>query len=565
MIDQPTSDRTAPTLTANASRFGWLGAILLVLPVLVYAWVFQRYAVNIPKWDDHALKYFLLQFEQADAIRDKLYEVFKQHNEHRIVIDRVVTWLDYALTGKLNYVHLMAVGSLSLLILLVVFAKALYKAGATFWMALPVSLLIFNLSHWENTFWGMAALQNFTVVALIVAVLYRVAFQPSVDWITIGLAALATITSGNGLLVWPVGLVLLLLKQDFGSTMRWILGTIVTIRLYFLGYEKPDVPPPPKGTLLELVQGWLLFNGAGVEAIPFRNPQQLCLLIGGIITVVTVGLALYKLIQHVRGATLSAWDVFFLGGAAFVLGTGLIVAYNRVGFGLGTLMTSRYKIYSLVWLAFLASYWISQTSPARRWLPALLSVGASFLIAFLSYSTFLNDTIQLRKYLVTSQFNWTYRQNKPVAMLDSVTRRYLDNAPAFYDAHLTRLFHPVAQGPITRLDTLYRSGEAFIVHKAEFPVLGVRDEGAYLLAHSPQRTYLFATQQALSHSLRGWFAPERNFAGGFTAQISETSLDKGRYELYILAISPGNAYRIYPTGQTLEAAGVQYQRPPSNW
>ena len=57
--------------------------------------------------------------------REKVYQFVKQHNEHRIVYDRLIAWLDYHLTGKLNFVHLMFIGNLSLLGLLAVFGRVL--------------------------------------------------------------------------------------------------------------------------------------------------------------------------------------------------------------------------------------------------------------------------------------------------------------------------------------------------------------------------------------------------------------------------------------------------------
>jgi hypothetical protein len=552
-----------PEATFRLSIF--LGSLVLLAPALVYGWVFSHYAINIPKYDDHALKSFLLNLEQAGTFRDKIYEFFRQHNEHRIVYDRLITWLDYNFTGKLNYVHLMVVGNLGLISLLAVFVKALRRAGGAVWMALPVSLLLFNLSQWENMFWGMASLQNFTVVVLAVATFYKLAFKNRVGWLAIALAIAATITSGNGLMVWVVGLVLIFLRQDYVGVLRWLAALAITFRLYFLGYEKPVGNPSDQGSLLDQIHGWMLFNGASAEAFPVQNFMLTCLILGIVVIGLTAFISLSALWQKFRGNPLNQWQLFFLGGAAFIVGTGLIVAFNRVGFGMGTLTTSRYKIYSLTLLAFLFTYFISQSRPERRVMIAGLATVFSFLIAFFSYNTYLDESINLRKDLSTSQFNWTYTKNRPVSTIDPDTRKLIDNAPAFYDSNLPALFVSSKNESVIHLDTLFNANDEYTVKLDSFPALGLHDEGVYLIARSPRRIYLFETRQNLSGSRRRWFQPNLTFGSGFTAQILEIELDAGTYDLQILAVEPGNKWRFFSTGRQLVGSGKPISSFQKNW
>ncbi|GAB3937792.1 hypothetical protein [Larkinella terrae] len=542
-----------------------LSGLALLVPVLVYGLVFSRYAINVPKFDDHALKAFLLKLDQAESLRDQIYEFFAQHNEHRIFYDRLISWLDYHLTGKLNFVHLMLVGNLSLVLLLLVFIRALRQAGVSLWMALPVSLLLFNLSHWENTFWGMAALQNFTVVALAVATFYELSFKNRVGWLAIALAVLATLTSGNGLLIWPVGLILIFLRQDYVGVLRWLLALAITFRLYFLDYQKPAGNPPDPGSLLAQLHGWLLFNGAAAEAFPVRNFLLTCLLLGGIIIALAAFFGIPAVVEKFRGIKLTEWQLFFLGGAAFTIGTGLVVAFNRVGFGLGTLTTSRYKIYSLTLLAFLFTYGIVRTNPSKRFLTAGLATVFSFLIAFFSYSTFLDEAVYLRQFMSTYQFNFTFTKNSTQPAIDPVTRQYVQNAPAFYDEHLAELLTSIRPADPIKIDSVFKSGTIFTVIQSTISPFGLRDEGSYLLARSAQRTYLFPVKQNLSRSPRGWFWPQRIFSGGFIAEIPETDLARGNYGLFVLTVESGNSVKLHPTGRTITASGVKYQRPESNW
>lgn len=541
------------------------GSLALIVPILIYAWFFSRYAINIPKFDDHALKAFLMNLEKTDSFRDTVHEFFRQHNEHRIVLDRVFSWLDYQLTGKLNFVHLMILGNLSLVWLLLIFVKTIRNAGGAVWMAVPVSLLLFNLSQWENMLWGMAALQNFTVMTLAVATFYELSFKNRVGWLSILLAVLATLTSGNGLLIWPVGLLLIFLRQDYSGVIRWLAALAITIRLYFLGYEKPAGNPPNQGTLLDQLHGWLLFNGAAGEAFPIRNFLVPCLLLGLVVLGITIVISLASFWKRFQGTRFSSQHLFFLGGAAFIVGTGLIVAFNRVGFGLETLVTSRYKIYSLTLLAFLIVYGIAHTRASQRIMLVSLTTVFSLLLAFFSYSTYLPRVYYLRQFLTTYQFNFTYTQDRPVSTIDANTRKIVDTAPAFYNQNLPALFQePVPESSI-RLDSLYKTDGHYVVRVDSFPVLGLREEGAYLVARSPQRMYLFSTQQSLSGSRKGLFLFRHLFGPGFTAQVPETDLDRGQYELSVLAVGPGQQWRFYKTGRQITSSGEQASQIQKNW
>ncbi|WP_234734130.1 hypothetical protein [Tellurirhabdus bombi] len=558
-------DKSAGRSPQPASLLTGLAALLLVVPIAVYGWFLFRYAVNIPKWDDHVLKFFLLNFREANTWTERFYQLFKQHNEHRIVYDRLVSGIDYLIFGKLNYIHLMVIGNLSLIGLLALFAKALRRAQVPLWMALPVALLLFNLAQWENMYWGMAALQNFTVILLIFATLYVLSFRPQLGWLAFALAIAATLTSGNGLVVWPIGLALLLLRQNFGGTMRWLLAMVLAIRIYFINYQTPPGNPPVKVSFLALFKGWLAFNGAGAEAFATIHPFASYYPIGVLITLVTLALCLYRLWTYLKGQTLSAWDLFYLGGAAFLLGTGVIVTHSRAGFGLETLLTSRYKIYSLLLFGLTICYGITLIRARQRTFLALGATFFSFVLAALSYTYYLGDTIMLRKILVTYQFNWTYTQNKPESTIDAVTQSLLDNQPAFYDRCLPTLFGAVSHTPVTHLDTVYQTGAAYTFRSTSFPVLGLQDEGAYLVARSAKRVYLFPTRQTQTNSRRALLESERVLGPGFTAQIEEAELENGVYTVQLLQVNKGSDCQLFSTGQQMNIARQAAPVFQKNW
>ncbi|MCK8490345.1 hypothetical protein M0L20_00700 [Spirosoma sp. RP8] len=588
--------------TAVASQStGWLlGGIGMAVPLILFALVWSYYAVNVPKWDDHALRAFLYNFDQETTLSGKIYQLFRQHNEHRIVYDRFVALLDYQLFGKLNFRHLMAIGNLSLVGLLLVFATVCRREGRSVTLVIPIALFLFNLSHWENMFWGMAALQNFSVVLWVILTFFLLIYANRLG-LAIASATLATLTSGNGLLVWPIGLVLLALLPNEGLPFRpgnstrskaflplvsWLLSAVVVLGLYFADYEKPAGNPPLRGTVGDLLKGWLAFTGAAAEALPLKSSLRASILLGGAMTLVTIGLVGWQIVRNRQAISrtiqqrlrahsgtstqsIPPLTLFFWGCALFLLGTAAVVAWTRTGFGLDLIITSRYKIYSLTLLSVL--YLLVALVVGKRIRPVVVAGGlaGSFVFAWCAYLTFLDDSIWFRNWQLTNQFNWTYTTSRPVAALDSITRHYSNSAPAFYDSSLGAIYGAPQRSVIPL--TLTKAPFGYIAQtNAETDLNGLmgkgltRNAGTYILLRSSRRSYLVPVWQNQQSLRQAHFLPQRLFSNGFKADIWLNSLVAGTYQLFILQVTDNKPATVYPTNQLVTSVG-QATDIKKNW
>lgn len=558
--------------------------MLLLIPVVVFWVVWATYATNVPKWDDHVLRYFLFQLDEENSFSGKVHQFIKQHNEHRIVYDRLIAWLDYHLTGKLNFVHLMFMGNLSLLGVLAVFGLVLSRSvslpGSAFnrtamdWRTglvylPPVAFLLLNLSQWENMFWGMAALQNFTVMLWVFSAIYVLAYTPRIG-LALVLAFAATLTSGNGLLVWPVGVGMLVLQgitsvdSKRKTLIYWSGGAILSFILYFWNYVKPPGNPPLKSSLFQVLEGWLAFNGSAAEAVPVGGVVVVdkCILLGGICLLLVLLSCLNILRNYLSQKCLSPLDCFFLGAVAFLVGTSIVVAWTRTGFGVSTLITSRYKLYSLLLMAVLYTYIISQAGVLlKKWILAGGVLAGSVLMAG-SYFTYIGDTIWWRQWMLTNQFNWTHSSNGPAVSRDSVSEKYTSLATSFFDDVLPILYGP-AQLPVVQLE-VEDTPDGYVVADTITPGLGGANTGNFILARSAKRTYLFPVQHTMQ-SLRNTLAGDGTlFATGFRAPILVAELEAGEYELFVLSVSSGTA-SLRPTKKIIGSAGVTGATTETNW
>ncbi|GAB4033547.1 hypothetical protein [Spirosoma jeollabukense] len=571
------------------TRHGLVGlsiaGILLLIPIIVFWSVWSTYAVDVPKWDDQALKAFLFYLDSETTISGKLYQFFKQHNEHRIVYDRLITWLDFSLFGKLNYRHLMIVGNLSLVGLLAIFGLVFGRTLSAQSKNLsnqpsfsltdcliylpPVAFLLLNLSQWENMFWGMAALQNFTVVLWIVGAIYALCFTQNLP-LALLLAIAATLTSGNGILIWPIGFAILFhqrmlnIRAGWRSLLIWGIAAVGTITLYFVGYEKPAGNPPVRGTVFDLLKGWFAFNGAAAEAFPVGPVFVRCVLVGGIGTLLILGIWGFILKKWLSHKKLSPFDYFFVGVTAFLLGTAAIVAWSRVGFGLNTLITSRYKAYSLVLLAIFYSAAVVYTQASfRKW---VLRIGLLFSIILMagSYRAYQDETIWWRQWLLTNQFNWSYGKNQPVLALDPITTHYITNSPAFYDRVLPDLYR-LPTGPLKPLSSMEKTNHAFmLIDTAAINPVGP-DAGTYILLRSVKRLYLYQTSPYVNPSLKASLGLANLFVNGFSSSIAEVELEPGTYQIERLLVKPDGAIERYPTAQSLTATPQARRDIEKNW
>ena len=584
MVTLPNTRQSYKTRYSSFERL--VAGLLVLIPIVVFWYVWAHYAVNVPKWDDHALKTFLSNLEKEPSFSGDMYLFFKQHNEHRIVYDRLVTWLDFHLFGKFNYLHLMVVGNLSLLGLLVIFWLALSEASTPpstllkrrSFLSLangllylpPVAYLLLNLSQWENMFWGMAALQNFTVVFWIFWAIYLLAFTQKIGAALV-VAVAATLTSGNGLLVWPVGFAMLFLQAVFQNRasrtnlIRWSGVAIVAILLYFWGYEKPVGNPPTKGSFLDLIGGWFAFMGSAAEAFPIQSVVRNCVLLGGLSLVIVLGICLYILKKWLAHKILSPFDYFFLGSAAFLVGTGAVVAWTRTGFGINTLITSRYKLYSLLLITLLYVYIVGQTRALRQKLVVGIGLIVSIALMGGSYRAYQDDAIWWRQYLLTQQFNWTYTQNKPVSKIDVQTIYLIDNSPAFYDSQLSALYK-AATGTSMPLG-IQKKNAAFTLNDTTAITPAAPDAGTYILLKSSKRLYLFQTTPIVNHSWRTSIGLSNLFQKGFSTTFPESGIEPETYQIERLLVQPDGIIKRYPTGQAITAVANSPTQPTiqTNW
>lgn len=556
----------APAIAGSDPLGAWW--LVALLPVVMHFGFLTRYAVNIPKWDDHSLRNFLVNYNQTASWSGKIGLIFAQHNEHRIAFDRVVALLFYKFTGEINFVWLMVVGSFSLLGILFVVYQLIRQIRLPAYFFLPFPWLLLTLQHQENTFWGMAALQNFSVLFFLLFSLFLLSKNSERTFsLAVFTAILAVFTSGNGVLVWPVGAGLLLLQRRWKTLIYWLLIAGLSSLVYFLNYQKPPGnPSAPVGNALLYLKGFLGFLGAVADWQPLAPERFVLPVLAGIILLAGAAYFSVKALLKtpwLRGGA-DALDYFILGVSVFIVASAGVVTVERIGFGDWILLTSRVKIYSTILLLTLLVAVLRELPARRRRIGFGLALSGAIL--FNGWTTFLEfgEVVFYRQNLISRLFTWKHgspRDRMPA--YDPVTFPY--RAPALFSESPGQPNGSGQESPFVQsIDSLFQTGEALVIEEASFVKPPGPDAGAYLQLRSDRVTLLFPTRQHRNRSRRSLLTGGGYFAPGFTATVPNTDAPAGRYNVTILT-TDGVTFTEHATNRTVTLPGSQTSNLPKNW
>jgi len=227
-------------------------AFLIIFPAALALFYIKAYGVNVSTQDDLT---FVPLFDKLYTGHLSFGDLFAQWNEHRIFFPRLAMLGLGVLTHHNTVVECYFSLFLLCLIGCVLFISHI-RAFGTAVMALasfiPITWLIFNLGQADNLLWGFQ-IQFFVLILFFLLAIYLLATSRSLSWRFVLSAAsgvVCTFSMGNGLLVWPIGLILILwIRQSQPRELQrsylkmcciWCLIGIIAVVAYFIGYHDPS-------------------------------------------------------------------------------------------------------------------------------------------------------------------------------------------------------------------------------------------------------------------------------------------------------------------------------------
>lgn len=527
-----------------------LPLILIAIPVVVFWYWFFAFAVDAPMWDDFVLTDFMLHLSQNPPFVEKLRLFFAQHNAHRIVYDRVITYLVWLLTGKMDFRLMMLVGNLSLMGLLALFWRVFRAERLSAWQFVPVPMLLLTMQGYENTYWAMAALQNYTVLFFVLTSLYCLAVSVSGDkgnftW-AIVLAILATFTSGNGQMTFFIGILLLIYQGKWRKLGIWCLSMIPTLALYFWGYKRL----PQELFTSKFFINFFAFNGA---AFADGNQYKVALMVGILIFGWLMGLFVWKVLLPLLKKYPSSVQESMLGVQAwfvFLCITSLLVAASHLEeLPIHETLVSRYKIYSHLFL--IISYLWLLVLLKNRWRTLATAVSIVFGLGFeaAAYYQFFDDMSYRNRDLIITGFNVKHNGTclmgiSHAAAADSVYRKLSEKGLYEFPQEIDfpkQIIQPTQIG--LNVEEVQRKLLYFtplvktlaISNSDYLPQITALQDGAFVVLHSASKTFVFNTHQN-QNGKKGFFTGGGYYRAGFFTEIHKPLLPPDTYQVGLLVI-----------------------------
>lgn len=330
-------------------------AVLSVLAPFVASLLYvNAYGVNVFYADEWDLVPLL-----REGVRGTLgvADLFDHHNEHVYLFPWGLMLVLGSITGY-DTVPLMLLVACCLLITSLavfwVYAGSVGRSPLALLVFMPLPFLLFSFRQYENMLWGnqitFAFAQTFSVLAL--CLLFALREGRRMELVlpaTVLCATTASYSAAPGLLVWPAGLLLLLLAPGGWTSTRslvtgaWVLLGAAVLGGYLVGYDgvgarsSPtfvfDHPATATDYLLTLSGASLFWQEGTARA-------------GGLLLVfaAAAALALTLALRRVRE------NAFWLSLAAFSLASLALIAAGRSGLGeavFAQATLSRYAAFSI--------------------------------------------------------------------------------------------------------------------------------------------------------------------------------------------------------------------------
>lgn len=529
--------------------------LLACIPLMFFFFIFNKYAVNIPFLDDFTFFSFIPTLYGNSDFWLKAHLFFDQHNEHRILLDRIIAIAIYFLKGHVDYRVMMLIGNLLLVGIVAVYYKAFAKINLSFKYFVPLSFLIFHTKLFENSFWGMAAIQNYGVILLVCILFYLISSNKrKYFYLSFFIAFLATYTSGNGFLGSIVASILLLLQNRIKDFKIFSVFTFLLLGSYLYGYVSPYSihyfnGVGPKDILI----GFFSFLGAIFDMLHDFPSRYKFTTIAGLLAFLGIlfffGTSLFKSRLFYPSKLLSHIELFLLGSILFILVTTATIVISRVNFGQNSLLISRYRLYSILLfinLYFAALIYLKEGIRHKIFLPLLVIAICYNLIS--NYQSYY-DVVSLKKILICGLANdMMANKNNPIQNNILVYQK----PPFWFDNFLLTFQKPIVKAPIWDKEYSLKKYSDFLFvveNNTETYLKENDDDGIYLLLQSKNSTNILPTNQR-RNSIRNFLHTGQLWANGFIGDFSRRQVDAGNYQIGIW-IQKGNKGKAFYLNNSL--------------
>ena len=492
---------------------------------------------------------------QAESLSDKLYTLFSQDGEHRVVFNRLAFTLSYFLFGEIDFKLLIFFGNISLLALLFLFFKILKVRQHNLLYLIPISILLFQLQFWKNMTWSIPAIQH-QYILIFTGLTFYFLSKNSKPSFCIGFffAIISVFTNGSGIATIFLGWIILLIRKRYLHSGIWCIGTLLLGFFYFKNFY----------TISNIFSGTQSLTGLNKLIIYFFSFLGSALSLNNIFVATGFGviLSLYFCYLTLDKYFEKNLTVFIF--IAYIFLCAVMVAVARSDLGVANVFAPRYKISSIILIILVYISLAERFSPFaikfRNFvLFGILFAGTSYFLTFNSGKANLEtrnkSLLWMANQWVNTNHGFFFRSG-PAGSEDSIPNSILLKALRHglyklpYEilyipdqgysssvalpktcgignrANFTTKFNVIPIGPepapyLIRLEGMIHSSSSDRTN----------DESAvHLILKSSRGNYIFETHP--QHFLAGSvFFEKKSFNAGFIALLPLKKIESGLYQI----------------------------------
>lgn len=539
--------------------------LIILLPIVTFYGLFFKYTVNAPINDDYqAVLDFINKIIATDSISEKVKLLFSQHNEHRIVYDRIWTIISYKLQYNVDFNFLAFIGNLSLLGIAVIFYKRFSLLQKPLLLFVPVTVVLFNISSWENMTFAMAALSNFTVYLFVLISLGFITSNTLDKKRNLYLAFLflflAAMTQGGGLFLVPISLVILVYKKEYKNVIIYGVLSVLLLTLYFYQYQKPPQSMGIVDSISEFKFDIILFvfsflGNAFNYYLVYNNP------IYSIHFAMVIGALFFLLFLYITYTKYYKKNLFVYSLMLLLVMSACITAVSRISFGIETSGASRYRINGIIFFIALY-YWFIETRNLKKslYLYTILTLSG---IYYFYINLRQEQYLQIReKQTYAGILNYNYGtpemlngEKSMVNLYRSILEESVNSDTyKFPDNKQLEVYFPFSETTIigknetgdasavlsnntetvTKLPDCYMiEGWAFLEGyktKSQKVYIGIKNE-------TDQTPTYYLAQKNVRYDLSPYFNKPNLDDGGYTIRLSESLIKKGENKIWVMVLN----------------------------
>ncbi|WP_146202353.1 hypothetical protein, partial [Dyadobacter jejuensis] len=272
------------------SRFA---IFISVLMFVAFCFVLFSETLNAPSYDDYiATVSFIKRFYfDSSNTWEKINVLISKHNDHRIVVSRLLASGYYLLFGRLNFTHLIFIQNVLLLGSFAFLVRLLLGVKVPLYAALLIcATFFFDLAFYQVSFYYWGGIQYYSVFFFSVLSLYclnrSVAWNSKSFWVGVVFVILAVFSFGNGFLALFLGGYLLWAKNRYRSLAIWSTLSLALLLLLFINFEPSTGPQSGPFRIDWMARLFFTFVGSFI----YVNPPEQWLRLANIVVCALLGL-----------------------------------------------------------------------------------------------------------------------------------------------------------------------------------------------------------------------------------------------------------------------------------